>query len=107
MNREHNFCPCCGYHGLEFLPYSEMPAPPYGDMGDPPYIGRFGEASFGCCDCCGFEFGYDDDAGASGRACSFRQYRQEWITRQMPWFRPEKRPADWSLVEQLAAAGIQ
>ena len=59
-----------------------------------------------CCDCCGLEFGYDDDPGASGRACSFRQYRVEFVDREMVWFRPPRRPLLWLPDKQLEAAGI-
>jgi len=68
------------------------------------------------CPCCGyhglqepaygFEFGYDDDPGASGRACSFGQYRAERVSQQMVWFRSDRRPGGWSLAQQLRAAGI-
>ena len=106
MDGERYYCPCCGYHGLHEPAYSEMPPTPFGNLGDPPYIGRFGWASFECCDCCGFEFGYDDDPGASGRACSFGQYRAERVSQQMVWFRSDRRPGGWSLAQQLRAAGI-
>jgi hypothetical protein len=100
------YCPCCGYRGLHGPAYSEISSPPFGDPGDPPYIGRFGHASFECCDSCGLEFGYDDDPGASGRACSFKQYRTEFDQRGQTWFRPAKRPEGWTLEEQLIQAGI-
>lgn len=106
MVGERYNCPCCGYLGLSQPAYSEMPPAPFGDLGKPPYIGRFGYASFGCCDCCGFEYGYDDDPGASGRACSFKQYRAEFVARDMAWFRPDRKPVGWSLDDQLRAAGI-
>lgn len=106
MDGERYYCPCCGYRGPHEPAYSEMPPTPFGNLGDPPYIGRFGWASFECCDCCGFEFGYDDDPGASGRACSFGQYRAERVSQQMVWFRSDRRLGVWSLAEQLRAAGI-
>ena len=106
MDGERYYCPCCGYHGLHEPAYSEMPPTPFGNLGDPPYIGRFGWASFECCECCGFEFGYDDDPGASGRGCSFGQYRAERVSQQMVWFRSDRRPGGWSLAQQLRAAGI-
>ena len=106
MGAERYHCPCCGYRGLHHPAYPELPPAPFGDLGDPPYIGRFGHASFGCCDCCGFEYGYDDDPGASGRACSFRQYREEFVAAGCRWFYPDRRPDGWSQDEQLRAAGI-
>lgn len=107
MGAELYYCPCCGYRGLSQPAYTELPPPPFGDLGAPPYIGRFGGATFECCDCCGFEFGYDDDPAASGRACSFRQYRSEFVAGGCQWFRPDERPVAWSLPEQLRAAGIE
>jgi hypothetical protein len=107
QDQQQFYCPCCGYPGLTGPAYSEMPQPPFGDLGEPPYIGRFGYASFECCDCCGFEFGYDDDAGACGRARSFRQYRTEFQQSDQEWFRGAKRPDDWNFTEQLNQAGIQ
>lgn len=99
-------CPCCGWWGLEYPAYNELPEPPFGDLGQPPYIGRFGEASFQCCECCGFEFGYDCDPAASGRRGSFRDYLRQWTEAGEQWFRPLRRPENWSLQEQLAAAGL-
>jgi hypothetical protein len=83
-----------------------MPEAPFGDLGPPPYIGRFGEASFQICACCGFEYGYDDDAGASGRARSFAAYLEEFLARGCKWFSPRERPEGWSLEAQLREAGL-
>lgn len=99
-------CPCCGWWGLGSPAYDKLPQPPFGDLGQPPYIGRFGSASFDCCACCGFEYGYDCDPSASGRRGSFRDYLRQWAGSGGTWFRPSQRPPQWSLAEQLAAAGI-
>lgn len=107
MHQASFHCPCCGLVGLVQPAYSELPLPPFGDLGDPPYVGRFGYASFECCACCGFEFGYDDDAEASGRASSFRSYLEEFVNRGMHWFRADLRPDNWSLEQQLRRAGIR
>jgi hypothetical protein len=99
-------CPCCGYRNLEHPAYSEMPQPLPSDLGNPPYIGRYGMASFQCCDCCGFEFGFDDDASASGRETSFEEHLRRFVQSGMPWFRPDCRPEGWDLEIQLRQAGI-
>lgn len=106
MAQEPFACPCCGHRGLGEPAYAALPEPPFGDLGAPPYVGRFGYASFECCACCGFEFGYDDDAGASGQACSFADYLARFVAQGCRWFCPDQRPAAWSLTEQLRAAGI-
>lgn len=106
MSEGNYYCPCCGFRGLVEPAYSELPIPPFGDLGDPPYIGRFGYASFECCECCGFEFGYDDDPDASGHACSFRSHLSKFVHSGMHWFRPDRRPKVWSLEPQLLIAGI-
>jgi hypothetical protein len=99
-------CPCCGWWGLEYSAYDKLPEPPFGDLGQPPYIGRFGSASFQCCDCCGFEFGYDCEPAACGREVTFREYLLDWVKRGSHWFRPNQCPESWSLENQLAAAGL-
>jgi hypothetical protein len=100
-------CPSCGYPGLPFPPYQNFPPPPYGDLGSPPYDLRFGAASFQSCDCCGYEFGFDCDTSACGRARSFREYREEWIQNGAAWFSSSHpQPPGWNLAEQLAAAGL-
>ncbi|MCE2791435.1 MAG: hypothetical protein ACK493_12485 [Planctomycetota bacterium] len=99
-------CPCCGWWGLEYPAYDKLPQPPFGDLGQPPYNERYGSASFQCCHCCGFEFGYDCDPAASGRHGNFRDYLREWAEAGRNWFRPLERPEDWSLPAQLTAAGL-
>ena len=103
----HFACPCCGYFGLSAPAYEDLPNPPFGDLGLPPYVGRFGFASFQCCACCGYEFGFDCDAGASGRARSFEDYRVQWIKDGARWFSGTLlAPKDWNLTAQLMTAGI-
>ena len=75
MNENH--CYICGH---------ELPAPPWSTQ----WI-------FEYCPCCGGQFGYDD---ASTKAIA--SYRQQWLEAGAPWFKPEKRPNDWSLKDQLA-----
>ncbi|MCK4543621.1 MAG: hypothetical protein KAU17_15425 [Spirochaetales bacterium] len=73
-------CPVCGY--------SELDEPPYDDGGNP---------SYNICDCCGFEFGFDDGS----EEMSFEAYRKKWIDEGIKWFSPDKKPSDWNIEEQL------
>jgi hypothetical protein len=100
-------CPCCGYPDLDCAPYENMSLPPWLDHGSPPYHQRYGAASYDCCSCCGFEYGFDDDPGASSTASSFAEYLQRWISDGCEWFEPAKRPMDWSLDRQLDLAAIK
>jgi len=103
---DHYICPCCGYTELEQPPYREMPVPPFeGALPPPPYAPHFGDPSYEVCDCCGFEFGYDDEPGTAAPV-SFAEYLGEWIADGAEWFVPEKRPPHWDLHTQLASAGI-
>jgi hypothetical protein len=99
-------CPCCGFRGLDYPAYDQLPDPPFGDLGQPPYIGRFGSASFQCCACCGFEYGYDCDPDASGRRGTFRDYLLKWVDRGSHWFRSKERSENWSLERQLVEVGL-
>src|SRR5215510_1167854 len=100
-------CPCCGYSELGCPPYERMGLPPWLDHGVPPYQQRYGSPSYDCCSCCGFEFGFDDDPGASATASSFGEYLHSWIAGGCVWFTLSRCPEGWSLVEQLRRAGIQ
>lgn len=101
------YCPCCGCLSLGGNAYMNLHQPPFGDLGEPPYRDRFGDYSHEGCHSCGYQFGYDDDPMASGRAISFAEYRQRWIAGGCKWFcGDDPRPPDWSLEEQLAEAGI-
>ena len=51
---------------------------------------------FEICPCCGVEFGYEDCTPASTE-----RYRKKWISEGCAWFRPDDRPADWDLSNQL------
>jgi len=73
-------CPVCGYSDLE--------EPPYDNSGNP---------SFEICDCCGFEFGFDD----ANNSISFDDYRKKWISEGAKWFSLDKKPRNWVLSEQL------
>jgi hypothetical protein len=97
-------CPCCGFRGLDYKPYSDWDGhvPP---GAKPPYDDWLGRASYGVCLCCGYEFGFDDDPG-NGPGQSFDEYRREWIEAGCQWFHPRVRPDGWDVQHQLRAAGI-
>lgn len=100
-----HLCPACGFAGLRTLPYAELRSLPVSDDLEPPYSQYFGDPSYEVCDCCGFEYGNDDEPG-TGLPVTFRRYREEWISGGTQWFAPSRRPVDWSLADQLEAAGI-
>lgn len=99
-------CPVCGFPELRRPPYAAIPDEPVRDSLEPPYARYFGEPSYDVCDCCGFEFGNDDDPGTA-LGITFSQYRREWIADGAGWFSPAQRPSDWSLDRQLMKAGLQ
>jgi hypothetical protein len=98
-------CPCCGYDGLEKPAYEKMRGSPIPLDVVPPYSQEFGMPSYEVCACCGFEFGNDDEPGTSD-PISFQSYLADWIKGGCVWFDLTKRPAHWSLDEQLKRAGI-
>lgn len=51
-------------------------------------------SSYDICGCCGCEYGYDDHI----------EFRKQWIADGANWFHPERKPAQWSLEEQLKSA---
>ena len=98
-------CPCCGYQGLDEPAYEHLHDLPVDVNLLPPYANHFGMPSYEVCDCCGFEFGNDDEPGTS-TPLSFQKYLEDWITRGAHWSSPKKRPLDWSLDDQLRRANI-
>jgi hypothetical protein len=79
-------CPVCGWPELHEPPRCET-----------------GGASFEICPCCGFEFGFDDDA----QGITYAQARTLWIAAGTPWWsnaRPA--PPGWNPTHQLARAGL-
>ena len=46
--------------------------------------------SYDICECCGCEYGHDDD----------EDYYKEWVSKGCEWFEPELKPNDWSLENQ-------
>jgi hypothetical protein len=66
-------CPICG------LPWSE------------PVDEEEVRYSYWICECCGCEYGNDDNSA----------YRENWLKQGAPWFDPKQRPNSWNLEEQL------
>lgn len=105
-HKEKFRCPVCGFIGLESRPYENMPEKIDRNGAAPPYCLLWGQPSYEVCDCCGFEFGFDDEPGGSAQPVSFAEYLTVWIHDGCLWFTPEKRPTNWSLTDQLAKADI-
>jgi hypothetical protein len=75
-------CPVCGWPELDKPPRS---AP--------------GGASYEICPCCGFEFGYDDDA----KGLTFEEARKHWIAGGRKWWSASRpAPVGWDATRQLA-----
>ena len=97
---EKYICPCCGYPELEGPAYGIVTSPPFPKDMMPPYHKHLGEASYDVCDCCGFEFGNDDEPGTAN-ASTFDEYLKDWQASGCEWSNKSKRPKNWSLQEQL------
>lgn len=74
-------CRACGF--------DQAPQWPWGEDGrSPAYL---------ICPCCGAESGLDEVTPADAHA-----YRDAWVKRGKPWFRPELKPNAWSWEKQKA-----
>lgn len=73
-------CRVCGFKYKDFFPWGIDGATPSHEI----------------CDCCGTEFGYEDNTPESTDI-----NRKRWIDNGAEWFSPEKRPVAWLLEEQL------
>lgn len=104
MNTHNYFCPCCGYSGLTKPAYERLKIP-VPDSVIPPYEQWYGLPSYDVCDCCGFEFGNDDNPG-TGKPITFREYLSNWIKEDALWFVSSKRPNNWTINHQLIKAGL-
>jgi hypothetical protein len=102
-----NHCPCCGYDGLSWPAYSELGPPPWPHLGRPPYAAHLGFPSYEVCSCCGFEYGFDDDPGASAKSSSFEEYRAEWLSSGAEWFIRSAKPEGWDPRKQLSSIGVR
>lgn len=99
-------CPCCGWSGLTAPAYERIGSPPWAPHGKPPYESKYGMPSYEVCDCCGFEFGNDDNPG-TGTPVTFDEYLREWIENGCKWTDGSKMPKGWNLDAQLKRANIQ
>lgn len=73
-------CPICGFDGLD----------------EEPYFNNGKIPSHNICDCCGCQFGYDDNDKS----------RQKWIASGGNWFNPDLKPKGWNINEQLKKIDI-
>lgn len=107
-NSKDIFCLVCGHKGFDQKLYADIPSDPIEELKNilPPYKKAWGMPSYDVCDCCGFEFGFDDDPGAGEPGVSFSEYLIDWYKSGAKWFYPEAKPENWSLVKQLKAAGL-
>jgi len=96
-------CLCCGWDQLDFKPYENYPECFVSTKNlKPPYHSIWGAASYEVCECCGFEFGNDDDPGGSLSPETFSSYRRDWIKRGAKWLQGFSKPKGWVLERQLA-----
>ena len=78
-----NLCRVCGWDQGE---------PPWGEDGKTP--------TFGICDCCGVEFGYQDALPEAAAG-----FRDIWLAKGAPWRDQAKKSSNWDLSVQLARIG--
>jgi hypothetical protein len=104
-NDKSFICPCCGYDELKSQPYEKNINLPLDKEVSIPYSIHFGEPSYGVCDCCGYEYGNDDEPGTS-QGTTFYQYLKEWIADGCNWFKPASKPGNWNIENQLLKAKI-
>lgn len=72
-------CPCCGCVALSSPPYDRISAIEPNSALTPPYAPQLGIPTYEVCICCGFEFGFNDDPGASRTGQRFSEYRAWWL----------------------------
>jgi len=72
-DRLYTNCPICGVGFRESVVAEEL------------------SCSYWICDCCGCEYGLDDTP----------HYRQEWKSKNYPWFNEHLKPPCWNADEQL------
>ena len=107
VKNEHHQCPTCGFKGLETKPYEKIPEKVNYSEISPPYSKIWGQPSYEVCDCCGFEFGFDDEPGEGAEPETFEKYLANWAREGCNWFSPDERPVNWSLEVQLKEAGLK
>src|SRR5262245_11560797 len=99
-NRPRYRCPCCGFMGLDVPAYEQLCTNVLPRGFTVPYCRHFGAASYDVCICCGFEFGYDDEPGASVGS-TFEEHLAKWLADGAVWFYPDKKPPGWTIEEQM------
>jgi hypothetical protein len=72
-------CRVCGLH---------LDDPPWGFDGRTPLYEH--------CPCCGVEFGYQDATPIGAK-----RFREAWLAGGAEWDEPDRKPSDWSPIEQL------
>lgn len=78
-NNELLICRVCGLKQNE---------PQWGDDGETP--------TYNICDCCGVEFGYEDSS-----LIGIKNYRNKWLSSGGRWTKPNCKPENWTLENQL------
>lgn len=78
-NKVEHHCRVCGLHIFD---------PPWGEDGKCP--------TYGICDCCGVEFGYDDVTPEA-----VKRARSKWLAKGAQWFNTNAQPSDWDQEAQL------
>lgn len=78
-------CPICGYDKLDEKPYDNE-----------------GNPSYEICNCCGFEFGFDDASEGE----SFEEFRKKWLDSGAEWFNVKVKPKNWNFKLQLQNINI-
>lgn len=68
--------------------------------GRPPYCSSWGMPSYEACPC-GFEFDNDDEPGTA-QPSTFEAYLAAWVAGARRWLDETRRPANWSLEQQLS-----
>lgn len=56
---------------------------------------------FETCDCCGVEFGYEDET-----TDSIDDFREHWLKQGAKWYTPKAKPKEWNVNDQLKTIGI-
>ncbi|WP_132426594.1 hypothetical protein [Pseudonocardia endophytica] len=102
-------CPVCCFDRLDEPPYLAFEGVPEAE-GDreslaPPYAIHFGDPSRRRCPCCGFGFGIDDDPVHGDETWTFQAWLRFWIERGASWHDSSRKPTQWTLAAQFAAAG--
>jgi hypothetical protein len=83
IGHEKYLCRVCGL--------SQYPDQPWDDTGELP--------SHNICDCCGIEFGYEDNRASTEHLARIRQH---WIeVENCQWFTPKSKPLNWDMPAQI------